>query len=431
MTPVDESSTTERARLFVASNGALVVAVCLLLAAVGGVVAYRSFTGPDTATEQRTVATWTTDGEFHHAAVVRNGTRAFDEGDVLRNRSVYFSSVAPTLNGTYVFRHSGDAEPATVQTDLRLVVRAVEQTQSGSSVLWDVSERVGSNRASDLQPGSELAVPFAFNVTEQSELAEDVRRELGSARGVVQVRLVANTTVSTTVAGEQFDRERSTTLVVRPRSDSYVVSTEGPGRRRESVTRSVSVPVEPDPVRRYGSLAALLVGLGGLGLVAYLDRTGRLEFDEATRTAMALERDRDDFAEWISTGRLPSAGDERIVTVDSLEDLVDVAIDSDRRVIEDRDSATFAVLDGETRYEFRPTAAAGDPLSDPGAERGNGTGASAEDAARTSETEPVGGASETGDSDGDPLFGAGDGDAADGDGSAPSDDGSSPSAEGE
>ncbi len=361
-----------------AARRGIVLGALLLTAALGGFVAAQTFTGPDTATEQRTVGTWTTEGELRHGAVVQRDTRAFDAGAVLHNRSVYFSSVTPALNGSYVFRHSGDAEPATVQTDLRLVVRAVTVGED-KSVLWRVSERVASERTASLSPGDEFAVPYEFNVTAQSELAERVRRELGSSRGELQVRLVADTTVSATVAGERFDRERTATLEVTPRGDSYAVSATSAGQRREPVTERVAVPVEPDPVARYGGLLAALLGLVGVGLVAYLDRAGRLDVDPETRAAMELARDRDSFAEWISTGRVPPAGDDRVVTVDSLAGLVDVAIDSDRRVVEDTDSGTFVVLDGGTRYEFRPDDCDGDVL---GPVDGHGEG---------SETAPSGG----------------------------------------
>jgi len=361
----DEYSAVLQARAYLGANLRVVVLGCLLLAALGGFVTYQSFTGPGTTTEERTVATWTAEDELRHGAVVQRDTRAFDAGAVLRNRSVYFSSVTPVLNGSYVFHHDGDADPATVRTDLRLVVRAVE-VGGGESVLWRVSERVASERTASLEPGDELAVPFEFNVTAQSELAERVRRELGSSRGEVQIRLVADTTVSVTVAGETFDGDRTATLAVTPRGDSYGVTTTTAGQRREPVTERITVPVEPDPVARYGGLLALVVGLVGAGLVGALDRTGRLDVDPETRTAMAFDRERDSFDEWISTGRVPPVGDDRVVTVDSLTGLVDVAIDSERRVIEDAESGTFVVLDGATRYEFRPSDGAGDALASVG-----------------------------------------------------------------
>jgi hypothetical protein len=158
---------------------------------------------------------------------------------------------------------------------------------------------------------------------------------------------------------------------VTPRGDSYGVTATTADQRNEPVTEQVTVPVEPDPLARYGGLAALVVGLVGAVLVAALDFTGRLDVNSETRNAMALARERDSFGEWISTGRVPPVGDDRVVTVDSLTGLVDVAIDSERRVIEDTDSGTFVVLDDATRYEFRPDDGETDVLAPVG---GSGTG---------------------------------------------------------
>lgn len=352
----DDVPMTERVRWFVASNGALLVAVCLVLAAFGGFVAYQSFSGPTTTTEQQTVATWDAAGNYSHGAVVRRDTRAFQEGTVLQNRSVYFTSVTPILNGSYVVEHSGDAEPATVETDLYLTVSAVEVGER-RSVLWEVSEPVASDRTESLAAGERMVVPYQVNVTAQSELAERVRSELGSSRGQVRVDLVAETDISTTVVGESVERSRTDVLEVAPRPDTYGVTETTDEMERKQVTETVEVPVEPDPVSRYGALLVLLVGLGGALVVAGMGRTGRLDVDERTRTAIRIEQERESFDEWISTGRLPPVGAERLVTVDSLEGLVDVAIDSNRRVVEDAESETFVVLDGETRYEFRPDRA--------------------------------------------------------------------------
>ena len=349
----DDVTTTDRIRWFVASNGSVLVAVCLVLAAIGGFAAFQSFTGPTTATEQQTVASWSAAGNYTHGAVVQRDTRAFEEGAVLQNRSVYFTSVTPILNGSYVVEHSGDAEPATVETELYLTVSAVEVGER-QSVLWEVTEPVASERTDSLEPGERLVVPYEFNVTAQSELAERVRAELGSSRGQVRVTLVAETDISTTVVDDDVAHSRRDVLEVSPRPDTYGVAEATDAIERKQVRETVEVPVEPDPVSRYGSLLVLLVGLSGALVVAGMERTGRLEVNEQTRSAIQMEQERDSFDEWISTGRVPSVSSDRVVTVDSLEGLVDVAIDSNRRVVEDVESGTFVVLDGATRYEFRP-----------------------------------------------------------------------------
>ena len=61
------------------------------------------------------------------------------------------------------------------------------------------------------------------------------------------------------------------------------------------------------------------------------------------------------------------------VDVDSLEDLVDVAIDADRRVIEDTATSTYVVFDGDVTYQFVPERA-GPPEEEPAAGDGSASG---------------------------------------------------------
>lgn len=355
MTQGGRPTTADRVRYVVSSNFTLTVAACLALVLVGAYIAVGTHSGPDTTTEQRTVATWSSDAEFRHGAVVQRDTRAFPAGTVLRNRSLYFASVAPVLNGSYVYRHEGGVEPAAVRTELRLIVRSIRQSGDETDVLWRVSEPIATRETESLDPGEAHRVPFEVNVTEQSEIAREVEADLGASPGRTQVLVVAETTAEVTVAGESVAESRSDRLEIAPRQQTYSVTETVEDGASERVTETVEVPTGTDPLRAYGSIAVALLGLCAAAVLAWATRTGRLTVSDATRTAIRRQRERESFEEWLSVGRVPPPGeDERVVAVGSLEDLVDVAIDSDRRVIEDPNSGAFAVLDSETRYVFDP-----------------------------------------------------------------------------
>jgi hypothetical protein len=362
----DQSSTDERVRFLLSQNLTIAVLLCLAVAAVGGYIAAGEYTAPDTRTEQRTVATWTGSGDFEHGAVVRNDTRAFDRGDVVQGRSVYFTRVMPILNGSYVYTHEGGAEPATVSTDLRLTVRSVRSGTEQREVLWQVTEPLGNGTTASLEPGEVHRVPFETNVTAQTELLDEIETELGVARGRIEVLVTARTDARTTLEGEPVTDNRTEQMEITLQNRAYEVAVSTAGETRESASEPVTVLVETDVTRLYGGGALAALGLLGAGGLVALDRRGAFALTYATRAAIRRRRERESFAEWISVGRVPD-GDGRVVTVESLEDLVDVAIDSDRRVIEDPDSGVFVVLDGETRYEFDPgRATAGDEPDRPG-----------------------------------------------------------------
>jgi hypothetical protein len=342
----------ERVRLLLADQTTLALAVCALLVVVGGFVAVQAHTGPDTTTEQRVAGTWTTNASFDHSAVVRPDTLAFAEGDVLQNRSLYYRGVTPILSGTYTVDHAGSPSSITSQTDLSIVLRAVTDADEQQEILWQVSRPVVSIETADASADQPHRVAFEVNTSEQIEETRRIREDLGSTVGEPQILLQASTTAEATVAGEQVRQRRTDLLRIRPQGGVYEVIPATSGAQQESVSETVTVPIEQDPLRAYGSIFAMIVGLlGGIGLW-YLDRDGRLDVPPATAATIRAARERDSFDEWISRGRVPPEGDdERVIEVDSLEDLVDVAIDSERRVIED-DSGEFVVFDGTTRYRF-------------------------------------------------------------------------------
>ena len=141
--------------------------------------------------------------------------------------------------------------------------------------------------------------------------------------------------------------------------DVYRVSDPGTVTESGRTTDRVTVPVTPGPLRRYGGPLALALGLVGLGTVAAVRSRGLLEVSPAERGWLAYRRDRESFDDWVTTGRVPGAliADDA-VAVDSLEGLVDVAIDADGRVIEDIERDRYVVVtERGVGYVYDPPAA--------------------------------------------------------------------------
>lgn len=344
-----------RARHLIARHLAVAVVVCLLLAGAGGFVAYEEYAAPDTATEQRQIGTWTTDSAFEHQATVQRSTQAFAAGTVLENRSAYLFSVAPELTVTHVFSHGGDAGPATVATNATLVARSVGETDDGQVEYWRVSEQLDRSQTT-VQPGASRRFTTTVNVSEHRNLTRQIETELGGTPGRIQIFLLVTTRAETELANETRTAERTDRLSLDPRSNAYAVSANVTGQRTAAtVSETVTVPVESNPARIYGGALFALLWLGVAGILVYADRVNRLAVPPETVTAIETRQSRATFDEWISVGTVPepSSGDRR-VEMATLTDLVDVAIDSERRVIEDADADRFVVIDGRTWYYYEP-----------------------------------------------------------------------------
>ncbi|WP_226023127.1 DUF5305 domain-containing protein [Halomicrobium salinisoli] len=377
----EDLSTGTRVRYRLSSYYGVVLAACLVIAVLGGVAAYGAHAGPDTTTEHRVAGEWTAEGGFDHRATAQRDAVAFEEGEVLRNRSTYFSSVTPVLNGTYNYTHAGDVPPANVTIDLKVVLRAVDAAEEGTTEYWRVEERLASTERR-VAARATLPVEFSVDVTDLANRTARVDEELEASVGRTQILVVAETRAETTLAEEPVVDERTDRLTIRPGRSTYEVSTDLQSPGEQTARETVTVPVEPDPLRAWGGLLLALLGLAGAGGLAALERRDELAVSPAVRAAVERREERAEFDEWISRGRVPPASDERVVALASLSDLVDVAIDSDRRVVEDEDGS-FVVLDGDTRYVY-------DPATDGGAARGDGDasdGVSVSDASPESDGE--------------------------------------------
>jgi hypothetical protein len=103
----------------------------------------------------------------------------------------------------------------------------------------------------------------------------------------------------------------------------------------------------------------MVLGISGAVLTGTAIRRDSISVRDYEQAQLDYARTRSDLDQWISTGTVPGDDDERtVVELNSLRDLVNVAIDSDRRVIERSDTRPrFVVLDDDVRYVFDPPPA--------------------------------------------------------------------------
>ena len=347
-----------------------VVAVAfLLVAAGGGYLAYAAGTAPATETRTETAGTWSVEPGFEHGAVVRESTTVFPAGTRLENRQLYFSRLAPVLDGEYVLTHRGDTESASGAVELRLVLEATEEVdgssapgaggEDGTIVHWRETETLGTETVEELAPGEERRVAFETNTTALVERIDSIEKELGAAPGTTGIAIVADADLEADVAGERFVDTRDDRLEISPGGGTYRVESSLTESEPYQATRTVQVPVEPSPIELYGGPALLAVGLLGAVLAFVAGRADLFALEGHERALLEYRRTRSDYDKWISMGSVPAEDDRTVAELDSLDDLVNVAIDSDRRVVErEGQSPRFVVLDDDVRYVFDPDPAA-------------------------------------------------------------------------
>ncbi|WP_226481108.1 DUF5305 domain-containing protein [Natrinema amylolyticum] len=356
-------------RSFVRARAALdewfvpVVVVLLALALVGGWGVYTSVAGSAEQTDRETVEPWSTTGEFDHSAEVRTENEVFPVGTQLSDRSVYFTEVTPVLEGTFTYRYEADAGDVTADVELERVIRSADDEQE----YWEVNETIAETTAAGLEPGEEATADFAVDVPATVNESDRIEESLGGSPGSIETAVVATVTVDGTVDGDPVERTERYELGIAPDGSTYSVN--APTADRSMRDR----PDEPTPttadsagfVGPLGSVILLFASLCALGALVVTRANGTLAPSEAELERLRAEHEREEFDDWISQGSLPAdvRGRSRI-EVSTLEDLVDIAIDCDRRVLEDEAASGYYVVDGESLYAYEPDGLEGDSNSD-------------------------------------------------------------------
>ena len=132
-----------------------------------------------------------------------------------------------------------------------------------------------------------------------------------------------------------------TSILVEPSSGSFSVQADEGVQERYERTETVDSEGTHGPLLRYGSFGVLFTSIAGMIGLLGLNRTGRLTPTEDDLNTIDTS-ERDEAEDWISTVSVPSEALETIaIPVDSLGDLVDIAIDTNERVLEDDDRKGF------------------------------------------------------------------------------------------
>ncbi len=343
----------------------------LAVAGLGTYLTVDARGAPETRVESRVVSTWTATGSFDHAATVGSGTatEAFPAGTVLENRSLYFLRVAPELDGRFVYAFEDTAGGnAAVAVELVREYRSAEGSGPDATVHWRVVDPLSTVGPRTVAAGDRLVVPFAVNVTAAGERLAALDGQVGGSPGSLEVAAVA--TVTETRPGAE-PTVRTYRMPVAVQGNVYTVTTT-PAVESGERTEPAVVRTTPGPVGRLAGPALAVVGLAGAVCLVAARRTGRLAVTAPERTALARAAERAEFEDWITVGTVPAGTcDRQVVAVSSLAGLVDLAIDTDRRVVEDATTGRYLVPADPFDYVYDPER--GDAHDGPAREETVGT----------------------------------------------------------
>lgn len=330
-------SIAARGKLFTSKYGLVIAAVCLLLAFGAFGLAYQSFADRPTETIVEEVDVQSFEMDTSTEAIVDgNNITLYEPNERLVDMPVYFVGESPVM--TLVLTASVPADQA-VDLDVRVTLE-YEGTRDDMT-FYERTEVLGEASQQTTDGSTELRVDVDMR---------DVFREVDRVRAKVSTvgTLTTRIAAEITYTGAQYEGELSdrTQLVLATNAFWLDEGLSDSVTRSRTVTDTRTLPRDMGSVYLFGGVGTLLLLVGGLaGLVSIRGvDVERLE----TRLARA------EFDEWISHGEIPTRSEKEYVRVESLEDVVDIAIDTNKRVIFDANLEAYGVVDGDIVYYYTP-----------------------------------------------------------------------------
>ncbi|ESS09604.1 MAG: hypothetical protein A07HN63_00409 [uncultured archaeon A07HN63] len=319
---------------------------------------------PRTETEVVPNRVFSINASIIDSAVVQEDSERYEDGRVLRRYPAYFKQYTPDLTLNITTRSTPN-----VTVDIRKELISQREVTRDDELVY-VDNRTLTNRSHFAVTDGRTVWERTFNVEDE---IEDPRARVDEDFSADEVsfdrRFILNIYYETEpINGTRYSG--SLQIPETPGGDSFEINTadevywvSGKQSVNETVwnngTRTVTLPppddpepVETEPDRPEPDLQ--LVGiLTMLGLAAFaigaVIATKVPDIDEAELRA---EAEHEEYSEWISEGELVLDATNEYVYVSSIEDLVNVAIDTDKRVIHDSDLSVYTVTDGEVIYYY-------------------------------------------------------------------------------
>lgn len=328
-------------RYLLATRGRVVIVALALVAALAFLGAGLTYANPatiDVPTEsnQQTVET-----SLSTHATAAADTSMYDRGDRLDDQPVYLRSAAPTATvtaETVVL----DAKEVELDQTVMLVYEA--RTRDGTT-FWQDRERLVHEEA----PTDRVTTEATLDIDEIAARHRAITADLGDG-GSAHVYILIETDYRTETYAGTMTEQSGLSL----RTDSYTIESVAATETHDTPSAetrpdaSSGVALGESLFFPYVTLVLGLVGAFTAGSAVVGHRL-RDEVDPAVETA-AIHYDR--YEEWISRGTLPPLDARSTVLMEGLADLVDVAIDTDGRVVYDATREAYAVIDGRQAYVY-------------------------------------------------------------------------------
>ncbi|HOP08895.1 MAG TPA: DUF5305 family protein [Candidatus Methanofastidiosa archaeon] len=311
--------------------------VSFIIMVAGAAWAALLYTEPVSERVQELDYSFSYGSSYDVSAEVVNENPIYDVGSKLTDMAGYFYSISPVAEMTFTLDFDPSIEDANVSVETETVL-LIQNLDDNDVPYWTKEITVSSSSFSFQGTSSNTDVQY-IDAEEIYSTIEDISNEVGGSSGRAVGYYVTTVLMTGSISNTDINEQASYSIPMYFRSDYYYADSENANTQTQ--TRSFYTIREIETNREVMDLWMQIV-IAAFGLLVFL-----------YAVAAGRTKDGSDYAEfkdWVSEGSFPGGGWEKEVYIPILKDLVDIAIDTGKRVIYDKEEDIFFVIDGNVLY---------------------------------------------------------------------------------
>jgi len=333
----------------------IVLAILIVLSIVLLYNVYAAYRLPTDVERYVSSCDYEHDGDFYYIAHI-TPTSIYNNRSTIGPDEICFSKITDHLDMFfyYTFRCT---EPAEVNGDYEIIALVESPNQ------WEKRFIIVPKTAFNSSEGvrsAEFTSSFPLNISHYNSIANEIGDEIGIRPANPKLTIQANIhTIAKTDAGN-VDETFSPAIEIPLKKDIIEINGDLHQRKTGSIEKTERIHQPSVIYKRHYSLGALVLCLILLIVVAYMILAAKQ--GSRGRGVAKIEKEvmvaKKKYGDWIvDTEDIPARADDRVISLNSLEDLIKVAEEIGKPVIHKKSPTpkgehAYHVFDGATRYDY-------------------------------------------------------------------------------
>jgi len=333
---------------FLVDNAKIFSIVFLLIMLFSGLWMYKEYTGG--SYEEKQIPSYTQYANYTYTTAVTQPNPLYPQGTILEmGQPAYFFSVSPSQDISFKYRLEA-ADSAALTVGLKTTVVALGKEGSGEEekIFWQKAFPIGNPKTVQLKSGEAVTSNFTLDVLEMQSKAKEIQSQLNYS-SEPSIELITSVDYQGKINGKDVRATKNFAVPINI-SSTYYQMPENPGFS-EDTYENITVQKSSSLLKVKFPLALFLLSTVLIGILLPLRKMGKV--DPSHIEKLEREKKKSSFKDLISTGKFPEDTKSFMkIEINSLQELVDAAIDMNERVIHDPASGAYFAIHNNAFYIF-------------------------------------------------------------------------------